>query len=125
VIRTAETEHGTVQHLAEYCHIEVLNVGDRPTTIISIEATHALGTNNGQMFCAGGRFQLFGRSLPTLLSPGEMWSARIEMLDLLKLAKRGKPMLRIRASHLPKEVHVFPQMPPEQTEHGDDAAASH
>jgi hypothetical protein len=92
VIRTAETEHGTVQHLAEYCHIEVLNVGDRPTTIISIEATHALGTNNGQMFCAGGRFQLFGRSLPTLLSPGEMWSARIEMLDLLKLAKRGKPM---------------------------------
>jgi hypothetical protein len=118
VVRTEQTEAGNVHHLATYCHIEVLNVGDRPTTIISIEATHALGTNKGRTYWTGGRFQLFDRPLPTLLGPGEMWSARLEMEDLLQLAKRGRPMLRIRASHLRKEVDVFPELP-EKTDYDD------
>lgn len=102
---------GECKQLAEYCHVEVLNVGDRPTTIINIEATHRVGKTGVQIGASSGAFVAhFGRSLPTLLASGEMWSARLEMNHLLDIAVHGRPIIRIRASHSDKQFEVFPSV---------------
>src|SRR3989338_5291678 len=46
VISVSQTEHGEARELAEYCHIELTNIGDQPATLLSIEATH--DTRRGQ-----------------------------------------------------------------------------
>lgn len=114
VTKTERTELVEIKYLVEYCHIEVVNVGDRSTTITSIEGTHKRKTDDLQMFCAGVRFLPFqGKQLPQVLGSGEMWSARFEMTDLYSLAERGKPIIRIHASHKNDPISVFPKLKPE------------
>ena len=112
--------------LAEYCHIEVLNTGFQPTTLINMEATIAPKAGGLQIGYSSVAFvaHVGSRPLPALLSPGEMWSARLEMGSLEGLAKHGLPIIRVRASHNKKPIdtalamkpHVAPQLPTEQND---------
>jgi hypothetical protein len=109
VLKTTTTEDGEIQELAEYCHIEVTNTGDQPATILSIEATHKTKSNQGAMFCGGPQFTPhFGKPLPQVVAPGEVWSARIEMDSIYKLAKRGRPEIQLSTSMSihPKKVKI-------------------
>jgi hypothetical protein len=117
VIKTAPTATGgTMQELAEYCHIELYNNGDRPTTIISIEATHLTGKDSGQLISSSRRFQAhFGKQLPALLGPGEIWSARLEMEDVYSLAERGQPVLIVQTSHLSKAMTIPLKISPKES----------
>lgn len=79
VIKVSQTEYGESRELAEYCYIEVTNSGDQPATILSIEATHKVQRKEGQMSYGGVQFTPhFGKTLPHVIAPGEVWSARIE-----------------------------------------------
>jgi hypothetical protein len=110
VLKTERTESGEVRHLAEYCHIEVVNVGDRPTTIMSIEGTHERKTGAMRVVSGGVLFTSHnGKQLPLTLGPGEMWSSRIEMPAVYSLAAHGKPVIHIRASHKKDPVRVCPK----------------
>lgn len=108
VVETTMTEYGEQNSLADYCHIEVSNVGDQPTTILSIQATHRLkiGTK-GQMFISGPAIiPHFGKSLPYVLGPGEVWSARLEMSNVHKLKERGRPIINLSTSKKAKPITI-------------------
>lgn len=111
VIKVTPTEFGQSHELANYCHIEVTNIGDQPTTILSIEATHKHKKSEGQMHIGGSAFAPhFGKSLPHVLRPGEVWSARIEMLNLHQLEQRGQPVVRVSTSKSQRPLAVFPKL---------------
>lgn len=114
VTKTELTESGEVRHLAEYCHIEVANVGDRPTTIVSVKGTHARRKGEMQLFSSAVLFTSHhGKQLPLVLAPGETWSSRIDMPSVYSLAARGKPIIQILASHKNGPIIVCPKFKPE------------
>ena len=108
VVETTLTDYGEQKSLADYCHIEVSNVGDQPTTILSIEATHRLKFGiQGQMFISGpGIIPHFGKSLPHVLGPGEVWSARLDMSNVRQLKERGQPIINLSTSKKVKPITV-------------------
>lgn len=109
VISTKPLEGGgEVSTLADYCHVEVLNVGGQPTTLIDIEATNIPRANGMKVACSALAFTVHSgsRALPTLLAPGEMWSARVEMGSLESIAEHGSPILQIRASHRKRAIET-------------------
>lgn len=113
VSRMQLTGDAEVTKLAEYCHIEVLNIGSQPTTLLNIEATHKPKGNGIQVGCVGSAFATLNGShpLPALIGPGEVWSARLEMSHLECIAKHGRPLVRIRASHRNGPIEKYPAMP--------------
>ncbi|RTL51177.1 MAG: hypothetical protein EKK46_12505 [Rhodocyclaceae bacterium] len=107
VISKHKTEDGAeVTTLADYCHIEVLNIGGQPTTLIDIQVTNVKRKNGMKIGFSGPAFTIHAgsHSLPTLLGPGEMWSARVEMTQVESIAKHGHPILQIRTSHSAKVI---------------------
>lgn len=113
VTKTERIESGEVRHLAEYCHIEVVNVGDRPTTIMSIEGTHKRKKGEMQVVSGGVLFTAHdGKQLPLILGPGAMWSSRVEMPAMYSLAQHGKPVIQLRVSHKNSPVIVCPKFKP-------------
>ena len=109
VIETKATDHGEEEELAVYCHVDITNIGKLPTTITDIQLRHQ---DNGkdQFFCTSQRFELFeGKILPVLLGSGELLSCRIEMLDLERVSKYGRPEIRVSASHLDKPISELPK----------------
>lgn len=100
-------EGGECRDLAEYCHIEVVNVGTLPTTIIGIAATHSDPRGEGRMSVTSQRFTPhYGRVLPSMLGPGEVWSCRLEMTDLHRLRERGDPYIEVHVSHRQRPLQV-------------------
>lgn len=92
--------------LEEYCHVEVFNVGHQPTTLLDISATSINKATKSQMFNSSIAFTIHtgSKPIPVLLSPGEAWSARIQMCRIDGLAANGEPRICIRASHSEKSI---------------------
>lgn len=107
-----ERPDGTkVRTLATYCHVEIVNIGGRPTTLISVEAfARAKHPSKGEMFADFSNFRLHQgtEQLPAKLGPGEMWSARIDMRQLAGLEQFGPLQIRARGAgrDRPLEVRV-------------------
>ena len=95
VLNVEKLENGESRELAAYCHIELVNTGTLPTTIMELSATHVRGKRKiGRMSISSQRFiPHYGKTLPYVLRPGEVWSCRLEMSDLHKLAKWGRPYI--------------------------------
>jgi hypothetical protein len=108
VVEREQAPEGERNRLAEYCHIELVNLGAQPTTIINIEATHKAGASGVQVGASGIAFtpHVGSSPLPALLGPGGLWSARIEMSHLQIISKHGAPFIRVRVSHRRKPVEV-------------------
>lgn len=99
---------GEAKVLADYCHIEVLNVGGQPTTLIDIQVKNKPTANGRQISYSGPAFLTHAGSkeLPTLLGPGEMWSARIEMSCLETIAEQGRPIILVKSSRTTKPIEA-------------------
>jgi hypothetical protein len=96
---------GTSQELADYCQVEIVNVGAQSSTLIEIEATHRVSGTPGKVFASSAAFELRSRKqLPAKLDPGEVWSARIDMRKLKAIIDRGKPVISIRTSHRARPI---------------------
>jgi hypothetical protein len=111
VVESMLREDGAhVSTVADYCHIEVLNTGDQPTTLIGIEAGHQPSASGNQMSYSSIAFvvHMGSKPLPALLGPGEMWSSRLEMRCLEGLAEEGRPVIRVRTSHRSRPILAFP-----------------
>lgn len=107
VLSVTNLEKGESRELASYCHIELVNVGTLPTTIMEISATHTKGKNGVKIGCTNERFMVhYGKTLPYVLPPGEVWSCRFEMTDLHKLSERGKPYIEVFVSHKHKPIVI-------------------
>lgn len=110
VVSTQQTEHGTSTELADYCHIEIANLGETATTVISLEAMHDRKKTEPQASVSGSAFQQHhGKVLPAVLAPGGMWSGRIEMGNISFLAKRGRPYIAVRCSHKDQPIRAYPK----------------
>jgi hypothetical protein len=110
VVEKKQLEGGQeVEMLADYCHVEVVNIGGRPTTLIQIEATNKLRPGGFQVFATSPAFVTHAGNerLPARLGPGEMWSARLDMRQLDSIRRHGLPVIRVRASYKAKPVEVM------------------
>lgn len=112
VLGVQKLDHGESSELAAYCHIELVNIGALPTTIMGILATHKPGKNKiGRMSFDNQRLlPHYGKTLPDVLAPGEVWSCRFEMSDLHKLAEWGRPYIEVALSHKSKPVVIVPRV---------------
>ena len=110
ILETKQTAHVQVQTLAHYCHLEVTNTGARATTLIWIEATHSQKKMESRMAFGIPKFEVLndGKAIPVVLNPGEVWSARIDMESISRLAERGRPVILIRTSYRNKPIRAFP-----------------
>lgn len=108
VISTEVTEYGESKELALYCHIEITNVGKLPATITNIELTHS-ANGNGRLSSSSGRFLSHSKeNIPFFIPPGQLWSCRLEMDDIHRMAERGKPEIHIEVSYKDKPIVVEP-----------------
>jgi hypothetical protein len=109
VISAEVTECGESKELATYCHIEITNVGKLPATVTNIQATHS-SSANGRAFSSSQRFLSHSKeNIPLFISPGQLWSCRLEMNDIYRLAERGKPEIHIEVSYKDKPIVVRPK----------------
>ena len=109
VISTEVTEHGESNELASYCHIEITNVGKLPATVTNIEATHSVNGNR-RLFSSSQSFLNHSKEkIPLFISPGQLWSCRLEMDEIYRMAERGKPEIHIEVSYRDKPIVVKPK----------------
>lgn len=100
-----EPDGTTIQELASYCHVEIANVGDRATTILSIEVTHTDVLHNGTIGMSSVGFQFHnGVTLPRKLDPGDSVSARLDMAVIDQMLQRGAPVLELQVAHLARPI---------------------
>ena len=109
IISTEETENGTVTTYKEYCHVEVINSGNLPTTIISLCTTH-IKTKKHKFIAGNDRYSPHhGKTLPYVLGPGEMWSCRVETDIVNNMKQNGTPIIEVRLSHIdnPLGINIY------------------
>ena len=92
----------------QYCHIELINIGNMPTTIMEIRATHKpIKTCKLIRGAFGMAFtEHFGNKLPYVLPPGEVWSCRIGMENYMGILKQNTPEIHVSLSHLSKPLVI-------------------
>lgn len=93
---------GVDREYEEYCHIEFTNIGTLPTTLMGIQVEskdriHGKGTVSILSLAFTPHW---GKKLPFVLMPGEIWSCRIEMDRYRKVMEYGKPEFKANFSHL-------------------------
>lgn len=108
VISQEKLENGVETAIFEkYCHIELVNIGNMPTTIMGISATHKKKRNGFQMGTMQQAFtEHFGKKLPHVVSPGEVWSCRLGMGHYKSILKYGRPEIHVYLSHLKRPLSV-------------------
>lgn len=95
--------------LASYCHVDIVNTGGRPTTLIAVEVMSSrAGKNGGETGYGGNAFTRHRGSdeLPVKLAPGDMWSARVDMRKLDGLEKFGPIRIKAKAAYREKPVET-------------------
>lgn len=112
---------GETKTLIPYYHIEVTNIGELPTTIIGVSATTKVVRLaerirarrykfRGEMSYSGDRFiPHYGKALPYILGPGEVWSCRVGEDAISCLCQGGIPKLKVTAACFRRPIYiVFP-----------------
>lgn len=95
--------------LASYCHVDIVNTGGRPTTLIGVEAmSRKAGKSGGEMGLGANAFtrQRGSEELPVKLAPGDMWSARIDMRKLDGLEHFGPILIKARVAYREQPVEA-------------------
>lgn len=87
-------------------HIEIINLGLQPTTILGISAERHLSIG-GSAGYDGSRFQAhYDKQLPYLLGSGEVWSCRVDQDIMSRLPGEGPVRAYITVSHAKKPMIV-------------------
>ena len=111
LIKKEKVKNGESIELAKYCHIELINKGTLPTTIMDILASHTKGKDGVITTSTNQRFTPhFGKKIPSVINSGEVWSCRIEMDDLYRLKEQGSPYIEVHLSHRKKPVVIKPNI---------------
>lgn len=105
VISTGTDEHGQkYKQMATYFHIEIVNIGAQPTTILDIKATHEITPSFiGQCTTSSICFRFHnGASLPHKLGPGESVGVRLDKRLVEQAMELGPPFLILKSAHKEK-----------------------
>ncbi|GAB3758706.1 hypothetical protein GCM10028796_04780 [Ramlibacter monticola] len=109
VHRDRQPDGAEVACTASYCHVEIVNTGGRPTTLLEVEAiARQKRGNKPGLELSSSNFNIHRGSdqLPAKLAPGEMWSARIDMRNLAALQRIGAVHIRARAAYRARAIEV-------------------
>lgn len=115
IIGETSPENGaSVLTVEEYCHVEIVNAGFLPTTLIDVSALSADKAGRVQVIHSSVAFTTHtgSKPLPALLAPGETWSARIQMSRIEGMVRYGKPTISVRASHRERPINKVIKMSP-------------
>jgi hypothetical protein len=104
-----QTPQGTIRTGQMYFHIEVANVGERPTTIMGVSATtqplgllekfHQWRKPRGiSGFVASVFTPHYEKNPPHVIGPGEVWSCRVPDDRVYNLCQMGIPKLELTAA---------------------------
>jgi hypothetical protein len=108
--RTEKTGHGEISYQIVYYHIEIINAGERPTTIMGVSATTQVSGITERLSppwlwkraivgLVGGVFAPHdGKRLPYVLGPGSAWSCRVRVDQINQLRRNGNPKVQITAT---------------------------
>ena len=101
-----ETKNGTTETTyTEFCHIEVINSGVLPTTILEFTITHK--KNKASFNVSNSNYTpTLGYKLPQVLHPGGVWMHRVEIKTIRRMAKMGEPLIKINLSHKVKPLII-------------------
>lgn len=102
-----DTESGLVSVCEEYCHIELVNIGSVPTTVMGISLTHKRKKKQTHLTTMSSAFTAhFGKKLPCVLATGEVWSCRLPMGYYYKMIDMGAPEFHVSLSHKKKPLVI-------------------
>jgi len=108
VISTETKDNVTSREYEEYCHIEIINTGDMPTTVMGISATHK--PNKKSKMIHGAFYKAFtahqGKNIPHVLPPGEVWSCRLGMGHYESIFEQNTPEIHVVLSHRNKPLII-------------------
>lgn len=105
VISKEKIDNGDIVTYEQYCHIELVNVGDMPTTVMGISCTHKEKRGFGQAGLTQQAFtEHYGKKLPHVINPGEVWSCRLPMGHYKSILQHGTPEIQVHLSHLKKPL---------------------
>ena len=109
IISIEKTQQGVSSELVLYCHIEITNIGKLPATVTNIELTHS--TNKfGSLVSSSECFINHSKDqVPMLISPGALWSCRLEMDKICRMEKQGTPEIHISVSYKNSPIVVKPK----------------
>jgi hypothetical protein len=111
ISRTEKTEHGEISYQIAYYHIEIVNVGERPTTIMGVSATTEVSgiierlrppwpRKRAMVGLVGSVFVPHDvKLLPHVLDPGGVWSCRVPVDLINQLRRNGIPNVKITATY--------------------------
>jgi hypothetical protein len=96
----------TVTELKTNCHIELINQGEIPTTIISVCCSNKPTKNKGE-HSSHNITILNGNSLPHTLGSGELWSCRIPESSVQNIASLySSAYVKVRLSHKVRPIYA-------------------
>ena len=82
------------------CHIELVNIGTMPTTILDIQLTNKVKKGVLKSFMTRDAFKIHqSKSIPCTISPGEVWSCHISLDTYVDFVKRKNPEFHFDISH--------------------------
>ena len=88
-----------VEKLKSYCHIEIINRGNVPTTIVSV----CCSNKPGEGMVEHSNHDIFihdGNRLPHVLGAGQLWSCRIPESGVKNISRQHKDAyVKVRLSH--------------------------
>jgi hypothetical protein len=129
--KVEKSPYGETKTLLPYYHVEVINIGDRPTTIMGVSATTETAglmerirppkrRFDGIAGIAGIAFRAhYGKKLPYVVTPGDAWSCRVRADQVDKLVQSGIPKLEIHATCWRKPQFVRFPVPCASSEKAD------
>jgi hypothetical protein len=107
IIKKEDTESGQVSVYEEYCHIELVNTGSVPTTVMGISLTHKRKKKQAHLTTMSQAFtEHFGKQLPCVIASGEVWSCRLPMDYYYKMIDMGVPEFHVNLSHKKKPLVI-------------------
>lgn len=105
-VETKTSEGETVAELKTYCHIELINQGKIPTTIVSVCCSNKPTKNKGEHINHNITIHN-GNSLPHTLGSGELWSCRISESSVQNIASQyPSAYVKVRLSHKVRPIYA-------------------
>lgn len=91
--------------LKSYCHIEIINKGNMPATIVSVCCSNKSG-KNGVKHSSHDIVIHDGNKLPHVLGAGQVWSCRIPESSVRNIASQYLgAYVKVRLSHKRRTVY--------------------
>lgn len=105
-VETKTPSGEVVTELRSYCHVEIVNKGSMPTTIVSVCCSNKPRKGTGEHSNHDVTIH-DGNRLPHVLGAGQLWSCRIPESAVSNIANQySTAYAKVRLSHKSKSIYA-------------------